>query len=65
MTEVKLTPAAFQRLKREEEVAKRDKLIAGARAGDEEAQRILSERPYHLRVYNDEEIQAVEAESRK
>ena len=64
MTEAKLTPAAHQRLKREEEMARRTRLIRKARAGDEKAQRILSESPYKMRVYSDKEIEAFEAESK-
>jgi hypothetical protein len=61
----KLTSAALQRLKREEEMAQRNELIRKARAGDAEAQRILSEPPYRMRVYSDKEIEAVEAKSKK
>ena len=65
MTEIKLTPAALQKQRREEEMALRTKLIIRARAGDEKAQRILSESPYRMRVYSDKEIEAVEAERPK
>ena len=51
---------AEQRQKREEEIARRTELIRRARAGDEEAQRILSEPPYLMRVFTDKEIDAVE-----
>ena len=64
MTAPKPTLAALERQKREEELARRTKLITRARAGDEKAQRILSESPYRMRVYSDKEIQAVEAQSK-
>ncbi len=60
MTEVKLTPAAHQRLRREGEMARRTKLMASARAGEAEARRILLEPPYNMRVFTDKEIEAVE-----
>ncbi len=49
-----------QKQEREKEMKVRAKLIRRAREGDEEAQRILSEPPYKIRVYTDKEIDAVE-----
>jgi hypothetical protein len=65
MTDPKPTPAALQRLKREEELAQRTKLIDMARAGDKKAQQTLSQPPYKMRVFTEKEIEAVEAKSKK
>jgi hypothetical protein len=63
MTVSKPTPAAMQKLKREEDLAQRTKLIVKARAGDKKAQQTLSEPPYKMRVFTEEEIEAVQAKS--